>query len=98
MRKKSGETLYELVFTVKEMQKDCPAGLKVGDKLVYREPNVILEDTDKICVFALGSILPYISALVRESREEGDWIPKKEEIICPDPSVRVVFKITRRKV
>ena len=90
--------LYELVFTVKEMQGSCPAGLKVGDKLVYREPNIILEDTDRICAFALGSILPYIAGLVRESSEEGDWIPYKDEIICPDSMVRVVFKITRRKI
>jgi len=89
--------VYELVFTVKEVKGSCASGYRVGEKIVYKEPNIDLEKSDRVCVYALGSIMPYISGLVRKSTEKDDWIPSKAEIQCPDSSNTVIFEIQRKE-
>jgi len=73
-------------------------GYCVSEKIVYKEPNIDLEKSDRVCVFAPGSILPYIAGLVRTSAEKDDWIPFKAEIQCPDLNNTVIFEVRREKV
>lgn len=89
--------MYRIIFTVKSVKGDCAAGHKVGEKIIYDEPCIILEQTDRVCLFALSSFIPYISAMVRESAEREDWIPEVEVLQCPDPTNCVVFEVKREK-
>ncbi|GEM_PF-258559 len=90
--------MYKIVLRVKEVRGECAAKLRPGDKITYLEPQIVMEETDRICVFALSAILPYLSALSRETAEREDWIPLVRELQCPDPVNRVVFEVERHKV
>jgi uncharacterized repeat protein (TIGR04076 family) len=54
--------LYRLIVTVKKIQGTCPV-FKVGDKILIESPKIIPEETDALCVHALGSMLSMIVAL-----------------------------------
>jgi uncharacterized repeat protein (TIGR04076 family) len=53
---------YRLVVTVKEIRGKCPV-FKLGDKIVIESPHIVPEETDALCVHALGSMLSMITAL-----------------------------------
>ena len=89
--------MYELTFIVKEVKGFCAMGYRVGEKIVYREPNIDLEKSDRVC-FALGSILPYIAGLARTSAEKDDWTPFKTGIQCPDSNNTVIFEVQRKRI
>lgn len=54
--------LHRLIVTAKEIRGKCPV-FKVGDKIVIESPNVVPEETDALCVHALGSMLSMFTAL-----------------------------------
>lgn len=86
--------MYKVILEVKEVRGNCAAGYKPGDKIVVKDPIIIMEETDRVCLYALGSLLPYLTALDRETKRE-DWINQKEEIQCPDPLNTVIFRVSR---
>ena len=53
---------YRLIVTVKEIRGICPV-FKVGDKVVIESPHIVPEETDALCVHAVGSMLSMITAL-----------------------------------
>jgi len=93
-----------LVVRVKEIRGHCPV-FKIGDKIVFDEPEIILEATDALCIHALGSMLPILVALSRGTSFKKLGLTTKEEdvgyIQCLDPGPpytsggTVVFKISR---
>jgi uncharacterized repeat protein (TIGR04076 family) len=85
---------YRVILTVKEIRGKCPAGLKLGDKIVFEQPLIVKEQSDKLCLFALVSMAPYLTALCRDTPKE-DWINSKEDIECPDVQNPVIFEIKR---
>jgi uncharacterized repeat protein (TIGR04076 family) len=98
---------YRLVITAKEIRGNCPV-FNVGDRMLIKEPEIIPEKTDAICVHALGSMLSMIIALSRGvsfkelglARDEGDV----GYLQCPDPGPpytaggTVVFEIRRERI
>lgn len=42
-----------LVVRVKEIRGVCPV-FKVGDKIVFDEPKIVLKETDALCIHPLG--------------------------------------------
>lgn len=54
--------LYRLVIRANEIRGNCPV-FEVGDKIVVESPHIILNETDALCVHALGSMLSMITAL-----------------------------------
>jgi len=58
------ENRYRLVIKVKEIRGKCPV-FKLGDKITVESPKIIPEETDAICIHALGSMLTMIVALSR---------------------------------
>ncbi len=82
---------------VKEVKGECAAGYKVGDKLVIEEPSIISSESSNVCLYALGALLPYLTALYRDTPEE-DWINQIDELQCPDPINTVKFRILRQKI
>ena len=95
---------YRLVITVKEIRGNCPV-FSVGDRIVIESPEIVPEETDALCVHALGSMLSLIIALSRGvsfrelglAKEAGDV----GYVQCLDPGPpytpggTVVFEIRR---
>lgn len=88
--------MYKVILEVIECKGKCPIGYRVGDKIVIEEEQLNLKETDKVCLYALGGFLPYITALYRETPAE-DWINRKEELQCPDNKNTVIFRVVRVK-
>ena len=95
---------YRLVITVKEIRGNCPV-FSVGDRIVIESPEIVPEETDALCVHALGSMLSMIISLSRGvsfrelglAKEEGDV----GYVQCLDPGSpytpggTVIFEIRR---
>ena len=86
--------MYRVVLEVVEVRGECPAKYKVGEKMTFDQSILNLKETDRVCIYALSSVLPYVTALYRDTNPE-DWINRKEIIGCPDPEKLVVFKVLR---
>jgi uncharacterized repeat protein (TIGR04076 family) len=94
-----------LEIVVCEIRGKCPVH-KVGDRIVFDDPQILLEHTDALCVHALSALLHY--ALILNSGADtiklGLSKPEDKEhayIQCVDPGEpytdggTVVFKIKR---
>lgn len=86
---------YRVIAIVKEV-KNCPY-YKVGDKIVFEEPEIVKEKSDKLCLWALSSLGLYFVAACRKTPKE-DWINLLHDVQCPDPDRTVVFKLTREEL
>ena len=94
-----------LEIVVCEVRGYCPV-YKVGDKIVVDDPEIVLAETDALCVHALSSLLHYVLILDRggDPVELGLTKPGDREhayIQCVDPGEpytrggTVIFKIRR---
>jgi uncharacterized repeat protein (TIGR04076 family) len=102
-----GEKKYRLVVTVKEIRGNCPV-FKVGDKIVIDSPKIVINETDNLCVHALGCLLSIIVPLSHGisfkqlglAKEEGE----KGYTQCLDPGKpytnggTVLFEIRRERI
>ncbi|MBS7640949.1 MAG: TIGR04076 family protein [Candidatus Bathyarchaeia archaeon] len=84
---------YRVRLIVKESRGDCPY-YKVGDKITFEEAEIIKEESDRLCIYALAALAPYLTALCRDTPKE-DWINRKELIQCPDVNRPVIFMVER---
>jgi uncharacterized repeat protein (TIGR04076 family) len=77
------------IVEVSEIRGKCPV-YKVGDKIVIDGPEIVLEETDAICIHALAPLLHYVVAL-REGADPRKLGLSKEKnvayIQCVDPGV-----------
>lgn len=94
---------YKLVITVHEIRGYCPV-YRVGDRITIVMPNLVLEESDKVCIHALTAIQTILQAMARGySAEELGVGPSPNEayLQCPDPGPpytsggTVIFKINR---
>jgi uncharacterized repeat protein (TIGR04076 family) len=96
-----------LEITVHDIKGHCPV-YKVGDRIVIRNPQIILEKTDALCTHALPSILHYALILEKNWHPFQLGLTKKEDqdnayIQCLDPGQpyteggTVIFRITKIK-
>jgi uncharacterized repeat protein (TIGR04076 family) len=92
--------MKHLIVEVVEVRGRCVAGYNVGDKLEINQ-NVCVEG-NKICYFALSSIMPAILALQLGNEPKDIGLSKEEGVSymqCSDPGgfltpgATVVFKI-----
>lgn len=89
----------EIIIKVKEVSGHCNAGYKVGEKIVLRLPLVDLAKTDRICLGALNSLIPYVRQFDSVSELPSNARPL---IRCPDPGPEkggkgsVIFRISRK--
>jgi uncharacterized repeat protein (TIGR04076 family) len=54
--------MSKLIIEVSEIRGKCPV-YKVGDKIVIDGPEIVMEETDAICIHALAPLLHYVVAL-----------------------------------
>lgn len=93
-----------LAVKVKEIRGKCPV-FKVGDRIVFDEPKIILDETNALCIHALGSMFSMLIALSRGTSFKELGLAKEEGDIgyvqCLDPGPpytfggTVVFEIRR---
>jgi len=97
---------FRLTITVKEIRGVCPV-FKVGDKIVVEEPEILVNETNALCVHALGSMLSMIVPLSRGISFKALGVSKEEGNVgyvqCLDPSSpytfggTVIFEIRREE-
>lgn len=92
---KKGGRVRELKVEVMEIKDRCGAKHKVGDVFFIRgEGTIEIPDQKKVCLYALNSLFPFLTAKQREDElPHDDWISETETLCCPDPK-GVVFKVT----
>ncbi len=93
---------YKLIISVDEIKGKCPV-YKLGDKMVIEGPRIKMEETDSICIHALGCISTFISALSNGISPQKLGLSRKDENVghfqCLDPGApftdggTVIFKI-----
>jgi len=89
---KEPELYYKVIAIVKEVR-GCPY-YKVGDTIIYEEPEISKDSSGKLCVWALQALIPYFVAACRKTPKE-DWINVLHDVQCPDPTRSVVFELKR---
>ena len=88
--------MYKLILEVTQVSKKCAAGYKIGDKIVIEDPKIMLNESTNVCLYALSSLMPYLTPLSRELMKD-DWMSNVTELSCQDPSNAVRFRVTRVK-
>lgn len=87
--------MYRIVLEVVRVPEKCAANYKVGDKIVIEDPKILSRRSTDICLYALSTLIPYLTPLSRETSEE-DWMSRVSELSCQDSGVK--FKVTRTKI
>lgn len=87
--------MKDLKVEVIGVKKRCGAKHKVGDHFFVRGAGTIeIPKGKKICLYALNSLFPFLTAKQRvDELPADDWIGETEILGCPDPK-GVSFKIT----
>ncbi len=89
--------MYDVKCTVKSVKGYCSAGYQLGDSFYLKNGLMVEGDQPKgICIYALGGMIPYLTAFCRLTPQE-DWINMKKELQCPDNDNAVIFEIERVK-
>jgi uncharacterized repeat protein (TIGR04076 family) len=70
---------------------------KPGDTFYVRNAKLEIPPGQSICIFALGSILPAISAAIIKSQKGEGILDILDQWQCPDPLAKVIFKIEEEK-
>jgi uncharacterized repeat protein (TIGR04076 family) len=65
--------LYKLILEVTQVPKKCATGYKIGDKIVIEDPKIVLNESTNVCLYALSSLMPYLTPLSRELMKD-DWM------------------------
>lgn len=84
--------MYRVVLEVVRAPEKCAANYKVGDKIVFEDPKMVLSESTNLCLYALCSLTPYLTPLSRDLPKE-DWMNMVNELSCQDQGVK--FKVTR---
>ncbi len=90
--------MRELKVEVSAIKERCGAKHKVGDCFFIRgEGTIEIPEGKRVCLFALNSLFPFLTAKQREDElPHDDWIAETEYLTCPDPK-GVVFRISSLK-
>jgi uncharacterized repeat protein (TIGR04076 family) len=97
---------HRLIITVKEIHGNCPV-FKVGDTMIFEEPEIFLKNNGSMCVHALASMLTMLVPLSRGVGFKELGLAKEEAeagyLQCLDPGEpythggTVIFQISRDK-
>lgn len=79
--------MKSLLIRVKEIRGACTNHV-VGDCFRIDGSKLSLPEGNKhVCIYALSSLLPLITAKQRNIVEENDWLPRKRLVQCPGGTV-----------
>lgn len=65
--------MYRVVLEVVRVPEKCAANYKVGDKIVFEDPKIVLSESTNLCLYTLCSLTPYLTPLSRDLLKE-DWM------------------------
>lgn len=87
--------MRSLKVEVVKVKKRCGAKHKPGDCFFIRGLGAIeIPKGKKVCIFALNSLIPFLTAKQHVDELPGDnWVSETEILSCPDPK-GVDFRIT----
>jgi uncharacterized repeat protein (TIGR04076 family) len=90
--------MRDLRVEVVEVKARCGARHRVGDIFFIRgEGTIEIPAGKRVCIFALNSLFPFLTAKQREDElPDDDWIAETELLTCPDPK-GVMFKVVPLK-
>jgi len=54
--------MYKIILEVVQVPQKCAANYKVSDKIVVDDANIDLKESTDVCLYALGSLMPYLTA------------------------------------
>jgi uncharacterized repeat protein (TIGR04076 family) len=86
--------LRNLRVVVEEVRGKCTSGMRPGDYLILRSGRLYVPAHRHFCLYALHAALPLLPAKQRPL-EDGDWLKRDNQIICPDPAGNVIMRIER---
>jgi len=93
----------DLIIEVVKVEGNCVAGYKPGDKMLISGVNVDVKKTDKVCYWALSSLIPALFSLQTGLEPSEIGLSKEKNIAymsCSDigepytSGGRVIFKIS----
>jgi len=71
--------------------------MKAGAEFYVRNAMLELPQEQGLCIFALGSILPILTAAIFSSKEGEGVLDLLQEWQCPDPLSKVIFRIEEER-
>jgi uncharacterized repeat protein (TIGR04076 family) len=66
---------------------------KIGDFFEVENDVIRIPPGKHVCLWSMSSLLPFLSARQRSTKESTDWLFGVENIHCPDPDGRTIWKI-----
>jgi uncharacterized repeat protein (TIGR04076 family) len=87
--------MKELKVEVQGVKERCGAKHKEGDVFFIRgEGTIEIPEGKKVCIYALNSLFPFLTAKQREDElPHDDWIGETLTLCCPDLK-GVVFRVS----
>ncbi|MBE0432350.1 TIGR04076 family protein [candidate division WOR-3 bacterium] len=82
----------DLKITVARVEGPC-SRMKQGAEFHIRNAKLEMAQGHGLCIFALGSLLPVLSAAIIKSQEGEGILNVLQEWRCPDPLAKVIFRI-----
>lgn len=87
-------TFKNLKISVVKVEGPC-SRMKEGVTFYVRNACLEIPPNEKICIFALGSMLQPISGAIIKNQPGEGILDLLEEWQCPDPAAKVVFRIEK---
>ncbi len=89
-----GGAMRDLKVEVVKVTERCGARHRIGDTFTIRGMGMLeLPAGKKMCLYALNSLFPFLTAKQREDElPQDDWIAETRELSCPDPR-GIVFRV-----
>jgi uncharacterized repeat protein (TIGR04076 family) len=85
--------MYNLRVTVEKIEGFCDLPMRIGEYFEVRGSAIYIPPENKMCLWALQSLLPFLPAKQRSTENTNDWLPKTKRLVCPDPNGRVIFRV-----
>jgi uncharacterized repeat protein (TIGR04076 family) len=85
-------TFKNLKISVVKVEGPC-SRMKEGVTFYVRNACLEIPPDERICIFALGSMLQPISGAIVKNQPGEGILDLLEEWQCPDPAAKVVFRI-----
>lgn len=86
--------MAKIKVSVERIDGYCNLPLLVGDHFFVEDSKLTIPEGKHVCIWALQSMMPVFPILAeREKLDEGHWVKKVRNFICPDPEGLVKFKL-----
>jgi len=86
----------DLKVTITKVEGNCSRSRK-GTYFFVRNGKLEIPEGQSICIFALNSIIPVLSAAIIKAEKGESILDLLEEWQCPDPLAQVYMKIEIEK-